>query len=171
LKEFCDETILILIITIQFQNIVWIKKPINHWAQNEFTPQLQVLHIRHMYVDGLPTGCTPCECSLAGSKNPVCNKTTGQCPCKEHSLGRQCNKCSPGYGVLSVNNSEGCLKCQCSNKLPSCVSDPGWFVSQITTELLVYSPSANFDGWTAINSAGDPVTLMLDWIVTINIEK
>jgi len=124
-----------------------------------------------MHVDILPTGCTPCECNLAGSKNPVCNKTTGQCPCKEHSLGRQCNTCSPGYGVISVKNSKGCLKCQCSNKLPSCVSDQGWFVSQITTNLPVFSSNADFDNWTAINSAGSQVGLELDWVVTISISK
>ena len=117
------------------------------------------------------TGCMPCECNLAGSMNPVCNKTTGQCPCKEYSVGRQCDTCPSGFYGLSVNNAEGCLKCQCSNKSSNCVSDQGWFVSQINTSLFVYSPPANFDGWTAINSAGDPVTPELDWIVKVSFEK
>lgn len=124
-----------------------------------------------MCMDILPAGCTACECNLAGSKNPVCNKMTGQCPCKEHSLGRQCNTCSPGYGVLSVKHSKGCLKCQCSNKLSSCVSDQSWFVSQITTNLSVFLSNTDFDNWTAINSAGSSVGLELDWIVKISIEK
>ena len=103
--------------------------------------------------------------------NPVCNTTTGQCPCKEHSVSRQCNMCPSGYYGLSVSNSKGCLKCQCSNKSSNCMSDQGWFVSQITTNLSVFSSHPYFDNWTAINSAGDPVDLDLDWFVTINIEK
>ncbi len=113
----------------------------------------------------LPTGCTSCECNLAGSANPVCNKLTGQCPCKEHSLGRQCDTCPSGYYGLSVNNSEGCLKCQCSNKSSSCVSDQGWFVTEITTNLSVLF-FVDVDNWTAINSAGNSVDLELDWSVT-----
>ena len=122
-------------------------------------------------MDILPTGCTACECNLAGSKNPVCNKTTGQCPCKEHSLGRQCNTCSPGYGVLSVKNSKGCLKCQCSNKLSRCVSGHSGCFSQITTNVSAFSSNVDLDNWTAINSAGDPMALQLDWIVSISIGK
>ena len=113
----------------------------------------------------LPTGCTPCECNLAGSANLVCNKTTGQCPCKEHSLGLQCDTCPSGSYGLSVNNSEGCLKCQCSNKSSSCASDQGWFVSQIATNLSVLL-SVDVDNWTAINSAGDLVELELDWAIS-----
>ena len=113
----------------------------------------------------------PCGCNLAGSMNPVCNKATGQCPCKEHSVGRQCDTCPSGYYGLSVNNSEGCLKCQCSNKSSNCASDQGWFVSQITTNLSVFSSPENFDNWTANNSAGALVELKLDWVVTISIEK
>lgn len=127
---------------------------------------LQVLKLFFFF----PTGCTPCECNLAGSVNPVCNKTTGQCPCKEHSVGRQCDMCPSGYYGLSVNNSEGCLKCQCSNKSSNCTSDQGWFVSQITTNLTVYSSHPYFDNWTAINSAKE-LDLELDWGITIDIEK
>ena len=108
-----------------------------------------------------------CECNLAGSMNRVCNKTTGQCPCKEHSVGRQCDTCPSGHFGLSVNNSEGCLKCQCSNKSSNCMSDQGWYVSQITTNLSVRSSNADFDNWTANNSAGDLVELQLDWLVTV----
>lgn len=113
----------------------------------------------------------PCECNLAGSMIPVCNKATGQCTCKEHSVGRQCDTCPSGYYGLSVNNSKGCLKCQCSNKSSNCISDQGWFVSQITTNLSVFLSNVDLDNWTAINSAGSPVELGLDWIVTIDIEK
>ena len=112
-----------------------------------------------------------CECHLAGSVNPVCNKTTGQCPCKAHSLGRQCDVCPSGYYGLSVNNPEGCLKCQCSNKSSSCVSDQGWLVSRITTDLSVLENNIDVDGWSVVNSAGSVVPLVLDWEITIDILK
>lgn len=111
----------------------------------------------------------PCGCNLAGSMNPVCNKTTGQCPCKEHSVGRQCDTCPSGYYGLSVNNSKGCLKCQCSNKSSNCVSDQGWFVSQITTNLSGLVSNTDLDNWTAINSDGKLIKPTLDWVVSTKI--
>lgn len=126
------------------------------------------MHLQVLKLFFFPTGCTPCECSLAGSVNPVCNKTTGQCPCKEHSVSRKCDMCPSGYYGLSVNNSEGCLKCHCSNKSSNCTSDQGWFVSQITTNMSVYLPNLpNVDNWTSINDAG--VNPKLDLGVTIKI--
>lgn len=116
-------------------------------------------------------GCISCECNLAGSASPVCNKTTDQCPCKAQSLGRQCDMCPAGYYGLSVQNPQGCLKCQCSNKSSDCVTDPGWFVSDVNTSLSVFNDNSDLDGWTTVDSAGNQVTLLLDWDVTINIEK
>ncbi|XP_022802044.1 laminin subunit gamma-1-like [Stylophora pistillata] len=116
-------------------------------------------------------GCISCECNLAGSASPVCNKTTGQCPCKAQSLGRQCDMCPAGYYGLSVQNPQGCLKCQCSNKSSDCVTDLGWFVSDVDTSLSVFNDNSDLDGWTTVDSAGNQVTLLLDWDVTINIEK
>ncbi|PFX13764.1 Laminin subunit gamma-1 [Stylophora pistillata] len=116
-------------------------------------------------------GCISCECNLAGSASPVCNKTTGHCPCKAQSLGRQCDMCPAGYYGLSVQNPQGCLKCQCSNKSSDCVTDPGWFASNVNTSLSVFHDSSDLDGWTAVDSAGNQVTLLLDWDVRINIKK
>ena len=115
-----------------------------------------------------PTGCTSCGCNVAGSMNAVCNKTNGQCPCKAHSLGHQCDTCPSGFYGLSVNNSEGCLKCQCSNKSSSCVSDRGWFVSQIATNLSVFF-FIDVDNWTVISSAGNVIDPELDWSVSPSI--
>lgn len=112
-----------------------------------------------------------CECNLAGSSIPVCNKTTGQCPCKAQSLGRQCDMCPAGYYGLSVRNSEGCLKCQCSNKSSDCVTDQGWFVSRVNTSLSVLENNVDVDGWTGVNSAGNQVNLLLDWDITVTFEK
>ena len=115
-----------------------------------------------------PTGCRSCECNLAGSMTPICNKTTGQCPCKAQSLGRQCDICPSGYYGLDANHSEGCLKCQCSNKSSNCVSDAGWLVSQVTTPLSVQVDNTKVDGWTGINSAGSSVPVVLDWQIPIS---
>ena len=42
-----------------------------------------------------------CRCNLTGTVNGsnVCNKLTGQCPCKELLTGRTCNKCQVGSNV------------------------------------------------------------------------
>lgn len=77
--------------------------------------------------------------------------------------------CPSGYYGLSVNNSEGCLKCHCSNKSSNCTSDQGWFVSQITTNMSVFLP-LDVDNWTSINDAGDVVNPRPDLGVTIKIE-
>ena len=116
-----------------------------------------------------PTGCRSCECNNAGSSNLVCEKTTGQCSCKTHSLGLQCDTCPSGYYGLNANHSEGCLKCQCSNKSSICVSDAGWLVSEITTSLSVFVDNTKVDGWTAVNSAGSSVPVVLDWGIPVQI--
>ena len=116
-------------------------------------------------------GCISCECNLAGSASPVCDKTTGQCPCKVQSLGRQCDMCPAGYYSLSVQNPQGCLKCQCSNKSSDCVTDPGWFFSTLDTPLSVFNDNVDLDGWSTIESAGKQVNPFLDWDITVNIEK
>ncbi|XP_077990481.1 usherin-like [Glandiceps talaboti] len=60
-------------------------------------------------------GCTPCECNtdgtLAGSS--ICDKTTGQCPCKSMAQGRTCNQCQGNSWGLSANNPGGCQACDC----------------------------------------------------------
>ncbi|XP_075525225.1 wing blister isoform X1 [Dermacentor variabilis] len=54
--------------------------------------------------------CRPCDCSLTGSVSQVCNKTTGQCPCKASFSGRTCDRCQDGFGGAE----RGCTPCRCN---------------------------------------------------------
>ena len=131
--------------------------------------QLDLLHVTLLMFS---TGCRSCDCNPAGSMTLVCNKTTGQCPCKVHSIGRQCDMCPPGHYGLNANHSEGCLKCQCSNKTSNCSTDPGWLFSQITSSLSTEVDKTQVDGWEGVNSAGSSVTAELDFGFLIsNFEK
>lgn len=40
----------------------------------------------------------------------VCNRTSGQCVCKDHVTGRRCDQCESGYWNLT---SSGCISCNC----------------------------------------------------------
>ena len=87
-----------------------------------------------------PIGCSSCEC-----------------------------KCPSGFYGLNANDSEGCLKCQCSNKSSICASDAGWLVSVITTNLSVFVDNIKVDGWTAVNSGGSSVAVILDWGIPVQL--
>lgn len=51
-----------------------------------------------------------CECDNTGSESSLCDKYTGQCPCKKNVAGRQCKHCAPGfYGI----GADGCAPCNC----------------------------------------------------------
>ncbi|XP_075729518.1 wing blister isoform X1 [Rhipicephalus microplus] len=54
--------------------------------------------------------CRPCDCSVTGSISQVCNKTTGQCPCKPSFSGRTCDRCQDGFGGVE----RGCTPCRCN---------------------------------------------------------
>ncbi|KAH9363655.1 hypothetical protein HPB48_013661 [Haemaphysalis longicornis] len=54
--------------------------------------------------------CRPCDCSVTGSASQVCNKTTGQCPCKASFSGRTCDRCQDGFGGVE----RGCAPCRCN---------------------------------------------------------
>ncbi len=43
--------------------------------------------------------CAPCDCDLGGSESLVCDKGTGQCPCKPEMGGRRCNVVMQGAFV------------------------------------------------------------------------
>ena len=38
-----------------------------------------------------------CMCHAEGSLGIACNQTTGQCSCKNHIAGVNCDQCEPGY--------------------------------------------------------------------------
>ncbi|XP_071434693.1 laminin subunit beta-3 isoform X1 [Pithys albifrons albifrons] len=40
---------------------------------------------------GSGQGCQPCDCHPRGSRSPLCNQFTGQCPCREGFTGRTCS--------------------------------------------------------------------------------
>ncbi|XP_060102758.1 usherin [Heteronotia binoei] len=60
--------------------------------------------------------CKPCECDMAGTETTVrlCNKIGGQCNCKRHVSGRQCNQCQEGFYNLQQSNRDGCSPCNCN---------------------------------------------------------
>nr|VZH99079.1 unnamed protein product [Spirometra erinaceieuropaei] len=57
------------------------------------------------------TVTAPCECNVTGSVSAVCNKRTGQCPCKPGVVGRTCNQCEPFHYHFSAS---GCTACDCN---------------------------------------------------------
>ncbi|XP_053174071.1 laminin subunit alpha-5 [Scomber japonicus] len=56
-------------------------------------------------------GCEVCNCSRPGITNPdvSCDTQSGQCRCKNNIVGRQCDRCAPGfYGYPN------CRPCDCN---------------------------------------------------------
>lgn len=46
---------------------------------------------------------------MKGAINDTCHPVTGQCPCMESVVGRQCNQCeSPYAGITLQEKEEGC---------------------------------------------------------------
>lgn len=54
--------------------------------------------------------CSRCDCSSPGSLSNTCNKTDGQCECRENVASRTCDRCSPDHWGLDVT---GCQPCGC----------------------------------------------------------
>ncbi len=74
-------------------------------------------------------GCLPCQCELRGTVNGthICNKTTGQCMCKNNVEALRCNRCSSHtYNLSSANPTHGCQPCHCDHMgtVPATVCDP-----------------------------------------------
>ena len=42
-------------------------------------------------------GCRPCDCDVGGALGDTCDVVTGDCTCKPHIQGRQCNQVEPGH--------------------------------------------------------------------------
>ena len=60
--------------------------------------------------------CKPCQCYHYGTNEtgfgpPICDQFTGQCQCKPHVLGTNCDACEPGY--YNIISGEGCQACNC----------------------------------------------------------
>lgn len=43
------------------------------------------------------SGALPCNCDPSGSIGPDCDPVGGQCPCRQHIIGRQCTRCATGF--------------------------------------------------------------------------
>lgn len=57
-------------------------------------------------------GAKSCECNPTGSHTKKCDEFGGHCHCKTNVVGRQCEKCAPGfYGF----GPEGCTACDCNS--------------------------------------------------------
>uniref|UniRef100_A0A672NID3 Laminin, alpha 2 n=1 Tax=Sinocyclocheilus grahami TaxID=75366 RepID=A0A672NID3_SINGR len=56
--------------------------------------------------------CRACQCHTNGSFSEVCHQETGQCQCRQHVVGRQCDECMPNCWWDS--EAQLCRPCQCS---------------------------------------------------------
>uniref|UniRef100_A0A8D0R6P0 Usherin n=1 Tax=Sus scrofa TaxID=9823 RepID=A0A8D0R6P0_PIG len=72
--------------------------------------------------------CLPCNCDKAGTVNGslLCDKSTGQCPCKLGVTGLHCNQCEPHRYNLTTGKFQGCQMCECDTlgTVPGTVCDP-----------------------------------------------
>ncbi|KAF7654917.1 hypothetical protein LDENG_00063180 [Lucifuga dentata] len=57
-------------------------------------------------------GALPCNCDKSGATGNVCDPVGGQCPCRQHVIGRQCTKCATGYYGFPY-----CRPCECGRRL------------------------------------------------------
>ena len=57
-----------------------------------------------------PSGCDSCDCNLDGVIGglKICDKVTGQCPCKLYVTGRRCTSCKAGFYGLAGSKVFGC---------------------------------------------------------------
>ncbi|XP_066555448.1 laminin subunit alpha-2 [Amia ocellicauda] len=56
--------------------------------------------------------CQPCQCHNNGSVSEICNPQTGQCECRQHVVGRQCDECMPN--CWWDPEQLVCMPCSCS---------------------------------------------------------
>nr|XP_054596449.1 laminin subunit alpha-3 isoform X2 [Nothobranchius furzeri] len=57
-------------------------------------------------------GALPCDCNMSGSTGTLCEPIGGQCPCRQHIIGRKCSKCATGFYGFPY-----CRPCQCGRRL------------------------------------------------------
>ncbi|XP_064622303.1 usherin-like [Lineus longissimus] len=60
-------------------------------------------------------GCDSCGCDQRGTINGtrICNRSSGQCPCKGNVFDMKCDKCKAQMWNLNETNPEGCQNCDC----------------------------------------------------------
>ncbi|XP_034559528.1 laminin subunit alpha-3-like [Notolabrus celidotus] len=57
-------------------------------------------------------GALPCDCDRSGATGTNCDPNGGQCPCRQHVIGRKCTKCATGYYGFPY-----CRPCECGRRL------------------------------------------------------
>ncbi|XP_051879392.1 LOW QUALITY PROTEIN: laminin subunit alpha-3-like [Pristis pectinata] len=57
-------------------------------------------------------GALPCMCNSEGSTGPECSPFGGQCSCRPHVIGRQCDRCATGHYMFP-----NCRPCSCGRRL------------------------------------------------------
>lgn len=82
-----------------------------------------------------------CNCDSDGSIGIDCS-VSGQCKCKENSMGQRCDQCKPNYFDLDESNPKGCKQCFCYGHGSSCSALEG-YGKKVTTSTF----EADFDGW------------------------
>ena len=64
----------------------------------------------------LEQGCDVCDCSTSGTvaAQQICDKSSGQCLCKEGFTDRRCSTCKSGYYGFPVSAPSQCVECNCN---------------------------------------------------------
>uniref|UniRef100_T1IKD2 Basement membrane-specific heparan sulfate proteoglycan core protein n=1 Tax=Strigamia maritima TaxID=126957 RepID=T1IKD2_STRMM len=89
--------------------------------------------------DCRPTGPDPtCRCNVDGSDSLDCD-SRGQCPCKSHTEGRNCDRCKEGFFNLEGRNPEGCTPCFCSGVATRCTSS-SYYRTQLQIQMRENQP-------------------------------
>ncbi|XP_069052056.1 laminin subunit alpha-2 isoform X1 [Lepisosteus oculatus] len=57
--------------------------------------------------------CQACQCHSNGSVSEICDPQTGQCECRQHVVGRQCDECMPN--CWWDPEKLVCMPCSCSS--------------------------------------------------------
>ncbi|XP_061679581.1 laminin subunit beta-1a isoform X2 [Syngnathoides biaculeatus] len=77
-----------------------IKTPMTDVCQNLLFRVSALLH----------QGAKECQCDPQGSLSTVCNVSGGQCECRPHVVGRNCDRCAPATFQFGPS---GCKECNC----------------------------------------------------------
>ncbi|XP_061425546.1 LOW QUALITY PROTEIN: laminin subunit alpha-2 [Lethenteron reissneri] len=77
-----------------------------------------------------PTGCAPCNCNSFGAFSFDCDES-GQCHCQPGVVGRQCDRCAPGYYDFKEG---GCTRCECDHTGHNCDAVSGRCICPPNTE-------------------------------------
>ena len=103
-------------------------------------------------------GCKTCDCNPFGSTH--CNNITGQCECVSDVTGDKCDKCPSGTLGPVRNGVLSCIPCFCNGFSFQCVSQPGWYWAEQTTD--------DFKEWLTVNRDAMVIKLVVTQTCTIN---